>query len=64
MKWLMHDAPQAGVLVGLLSGVLLVLFVLAASLVAVPGARLLVGPGPQTVLERSESSSNRLPPAP
>lgn len=59
-KWHINDAPQAGVLVGLLLGALLVAAVLAVALVAAPGARLLVG-APRGTLE---SSSSKPPPTP
>ena len=54
-KWHINDAPQAGVLVGLLLGALLVAAVLAVALVAAPGARLLVG----APLETSVSLSSK-----
>jgi len=60
-KWHINDAPQAGVLVGLLLGALLVLFVVAAALVAAPGARLLVGLQPLAPVTSESSSSKPLP---
>lgn len=59
-KWHINDAPQAGVLVGLLLGALLVAAVLAVALVAAPGVRLLVA----APLEISGSSSSKPQPTP
>lgn len=64
MKWHIHDAPQAGVLVGLLLGALLVLFVVAVGLVAAPGARLLVGQAEPAKFELSSKWPEQTPSPP